>query len=400
MSALRSTLLPTLILAALAALGPFSVDTYLPGFWVIAQELRTTVPEMQQTLTAYLLPFALMTLWHGAISDAIGRLTAMRQGLLVFIGASIGCAWADSLFTLCLFRVVQGLSAGAAIVVARAIVRDLYSGITAQRVMAQLQMAFALAPAIAPMLGGVLLDVHWRMIFIFLALYAAAALTAAHFFLRESLTIEQRRPLNAQAIIHGYREVAADLSLWPIVIAASASFAGFFIYVMSAPVFLMRHLHLGSDQFGIMFVPTVCGMIIGSWLARQAAPRMRERALLSLCFLWMGLWAAINIAISIWPPADPRWHIAPLALYNIGMSMAAPTLTLAALDRHDRLRGTVSSILAFVQVMFSVFSAAVLGPWLWDSLLGLALGSSVFLVLAWICVLQCPLFSSSSATSP
>ncbi|HYG32082.1 MAG TPA: MFS transporter, partial [Methylophilaceae bacterium] len=138
------------VLASLAALAPFAIDTYLPAFTVLEQDLGTNTNAIQQSLTFYLLPYAIMTLWHGAISDSIGRLATIKWGLGIFILASIGCAFAPNVETLWFFRVTQGLSAGAGNVVARAMVRDLFEGAQAQRVMATVQMLFGIAPAVAP----------------------------------------------------------------------------------------------------------------------------------------------------------------------------------------------------------------------------------------------------------
>ena len=136
-------------------------------------DLRTSDLHIQQSLTVYLLPYALMTLWHGAISDAIGRITTIKWGLGIFVLASIGCAFAPNVETLWFFRALQGASGGAGNTVARAMVRDLFEGAAAQRVMATVQMLFGIAPAIAPIIGGMLLGIHWQAIFIFLAIYAA-----------------------------------------------------------------------------------------------------------------------------------------------------------------------------------------------------------------------------------
>ncbi|HQR51186.1 MAG TPA: MFS transporter, partial [Methylophilaceae bacterium] len=131
-----------IILAALAALAPFAIDTYLPAFPVLETALGGSALELQQSLTFYLLPYALMTLWHGAISDEIGRLAAIRWGLSVFILASVGCAFAPNVETLWFFRALQGISGGAGHVVARAMVCDLFQGAQAQRVMATVLMLF------------------------------------------------------------------------------------------------------------------------------------------------------------------------------------------------------------------------------------------------------------------
>ncbi len=366
------------VLAALAALAPFAIDTYLPAFPVLAQELGGTTLDVQQSLTLYLLPYALMTLWHGAISDAIGRLAAMRWGLLVFALASVGCALAPNIETLWFFRVLQGLSGGAGNVVARAMVRDLFEGVAAQRVMAQVQMIFGLAPAVAPIIGGLLLGIHWQAIFVFLCLYALLALAAAYRYLPETVPEVRRVPLAPRQVVNGYRTVFSDREFNRLAVAFGANFAGFFLYVLAAPVFLIEQLGLTDQQFGWMFVPTVLGMVTGSWLARRAAGRLADGKLLRLAYAWMGGVVVLNLAVCAWLPAAPWLNILPIALYNVGMAFAMPVLSVAALDRHPRLRGTAASGQAFAQMLLSTVSAGLLIPLLWSHPIGLALGMGGF----------------------
>src|SRR3954471_20281157 len=143
-----------LLLAALAMLGPFSVDTYLPAFPNIEATLDATPIEVQQTLTAYMFAFAFMMLWHGALSDAYGRRNVILVALCVFAVASLGCAAAHSIEYLWAFRMLQGVSAGAGVVIGRAIIRDLYADSRATRLLSLVTMIFSIAPAIAPILGG------------------------------------------------------------------------------------------------------------------------------------------------------------------------------------------------------------------------------------------------------
>lgn len=380
-----SSIVISAVLASLAALAPFAIDTYLPAFPALAQALGGTTLGLQQSLTAYLLPYALMTLWHGAISDAIGRLTAIRWGLGVFALASIGCAFAPNVETLWFFRVVQGASAGAGNVVARAMVRDLFAGVAAQRVMAQVQMIFGLAPAVAPIIGGLLLGIHWQAIFLFLFLYAVAALIAAQKLLPETVPVEKRVPLSAHQVLKGYKQAFTDIEFVKLIVAFGANFAGFFVYVLASPVFLIEHLGLNEHQFGFMFIPTVCGMVLGSYLARHAAGRFDAHHILRFAYLWMASTAALNIAVCLWLPTNPWINIAPIALYNVGMALALPVMSIAALDRLPRLRGTAASAQAFMQMLLSTVSAGLLIPLIWHSTLGLALGMTGYLLLGWIC---------------
>lgn len=380
-----SQTLIAVILASLAALAPFAIDTYLPAFPAIEGDLGATTLQLQQSLTAYLLPYALMTLWHGAISDAIGRLTTIRLGLLLFALASIGCALAPNVETLWFFRMVQGISAGAGNVVARAMVRDLFEGAMAQRVMAQVQMIFGLAPAIAPIIGGLLLGIHWQAIFVFLAIYALLTMQAAQMLLPETMPVEKRVPLSVHQVLTGYRQVFGDREFMRLALGFGANFAGFFVYVLAAPVFLIRHLGLNEHQFGMMFVPTVLGMVCGSWLARRAAGRLEDALILRLAYAWMGGAVILNVAICLLLPSSLIFNILPIALYNVGMAFAMPVLSVAALDRHPRLRGTAASGQAFIQMFLSTLSAGAIIPLLWDRPIGLALGMSGYAFIGWYC---------------
>lgn len=361
------------VLAALAALAPFAIDTYLPAFQVLADALNTDTLSIQQSLTFYLLPYAAMTLCHGAISDAIGRITTIKWGLAIFVLASIGCALATDIHTLWLFRALQGMSGGAGNTIARAMVRDLFEGVQAQRVMATVQMLFGIAPAVAPMLGGLMLGIHWQAIFLFLAIYAAITLWAAMRFLPETMPIEKRMPFSLHRIAHTYGNMLGNRLFLLLIITVSLNFSAFFIYVLASPVFLMEHLHLSSQQFSYLFVPTVSGMMLGSWLSAKAAGRWSSRRMFTLAYGWMLAVASLNVllqwlAISVWWLA-----ILPIALFNIGMATAMPILSIAALDCYPKVRGTAASAQAFMQMLCSAISSALIVPMVWHSTLSLAL---------------------------
>lgn len=375
-----------LVLASLAALAPFAIDTYLPAFPTLEAALHGTTVEIQQSLTFYLLPYALMTLWHGAISDSIGRIAAIKWGLGVFIVASIGCAFAPNVETLWFFRALQGMSGGAGNVVARAMVRDLFEGPQAQRVMATVQMLFGIAPAVAPIIGGVLLGIHWQAIFIFLALYAAVSLWAAVKYLPETMPPSKRMPLSARQVKKDYGLIFSDREFNYVVFALGANFAGFFLYVLASPVFLVKHLGLNQHQFGWMFIPTVCGMILGSYLAKRAAGRFSRQKVVQAAYVWMTAIVLLNIAICFFLPANPIYNIAPIALFNIGMALAMPVLSLAALDRHPKIRGTAASGQAFVQMLLSTVSAGLIVPLVWYAPSGLALAMAGYLVFGWVVI--------------
>jgi DHA1 family bicyclomycin/chloramphenicol resistance-like MFS transporter len=372
----------SLVLAGLAALAPFAIDTYLPAFPGLELALLASPLELQQSLTFYLLPYALMTLWHGAISDSIGRITTIKWGLGVFVLASIGCAFANNIETLWFFRVLQGLSGGAGNVVARAMVRDLFEGPQAQRVMATVQMLFGIAPAVAPIIGGLLLGIHWQAIFVFLALYAAISLWAAVRYLPETMPKEKRMPLSAKKVLSSYRLIFSDKEFNLVVLASAANFAAFFIYVLASPVFLVKQLGLSDQQFGYMFIPTVCGMVLGSYLAKRAAGVYTSQQVLKVAYAWMGAMVLLNLVVCLNLAVTPFFNILPVALFNVGMALAMPILSLAALDRHAKIRGTAASGQAFVQMLLSAVSAGVIVPLVWAEPLGLAIAMAAYLLFS------------------
>ena len=372
----------SLVLAGLAALAPFAIDTYLPAFPGLELALVASPLELQQSLTFYLLPYALMTLWHGAISDSIGRITTIKWGLGVFVLASIGCAFANNIETLWFFRVLQGLSGGAGNVVARAMVRDLFEGPQAQRVMATVQMLFGIAPAVAPIIGGLLLGIHWQAIFVFLALYAAISLWAAVRYLPETMPKEKRMPLSAKKVLSSYRLIFSDKEFNLVVLASAANFAAFFIYVLASPVFLVKQLGLSDQQFGYMFIPTVCGMVLGSYLAKRAAGIYTSQQVLKVAYAWMGAMVLLNLVVCLNLAVTPFYNILPVALFNVGMALAMPILSLAALDRHAKIRGTAASGQAFVQMLLSTVSAGLIVPLVWAEPLGLAMAMAAYLLFS------------------
>lgn len=392
----QSSAIIPFVLAALAALAPFAIDTYLPAFNVMGDELGASQVHIQQSLTFYLMPYALMTLFHGAISDAIGRVTTIKWGLSIFVLASIGCAFAPNVETLWFFRALQGASGGAGNTVARAMVRDLFEGPQAQRVMATVQMLFGIAPAVAPMIGGLLLGIHWQMIFLFLALYAGLSLAAAVVYLPETMPVEKRLPLSARQVLSSYRKIFGDREFRNIVLATGANFSAFFVYVLASPVFLLKHLGLSAGQFGFMFIPTVCGMIIGSYLAKRAAGRYTHQQVIKLAYVWMSVVVLLNLVICYLLPSKPWYNILPIALFNVGMALAMPVLSLAALDRHPKIRGTAASGQAFIQMLLSTVSAGIIVPFLWYAPSGLALAMAGYLIFGWFTILRTQLWNKST----
>ena len=373
------------ILACLAAIGPFSIDTYLPAFPEIRASLNASQASLKQSLTAYLLPYCFMILWHGAISDSIGRRKTVLIGLAVYALASIGSATAPNIQALLVCRAVQGLAAGAGMVVGRAMIRDLFEGAAAQRLMAQVQMIFGIAPAIAPIIGGWLLGLfNWHATFWFLAFFAIALMILVWKYLPETLDPAKRQSLLPAKVLGNFKRVFSHKSLLPLALTVGCNFGGFFLYVLAAPVFLLEHLKVSNQGFGWLFVPTVTGMILGSYASRRLAGKRTPAETVSLAYQFMFAAVALNILVCLFVEPGIPWSVIPIMIYNFGMALAVPTITLLALDLFPTMRGLVSSAQAFIQTLISALSAALVVPLLYHSPLAMALGMAAYVLLGFV----------------
>lgn len=356
-----------LILASLTALAPFAIDTYLPAFHVMEIDLSTNSNYIQQTLTFYLIPYTFMTIFHGAISDSIGRIKTIKYGLTLFIIGSIGCALSTSIEMLWISRILQGMGGGAGNVVARAMVRDLYSGAMAQKVMATVQIIFGIAPAIAPMVGGLLLNFNWQSIFIFLVIYSILITFFSTRFLPETVDEKDRLPFNMHSVLTRYKNLLIDNNFIFLVLAVSFNFSAFFLYVLASPIFLVDHLGLNSSQFGYLFIPTVTGMILGSFISKRTAGIVSPDKLLKFAYTWMFLIASVNVFFCYFFQNILWINIGFVALYNVGMASAMPLISIKALDCFPKARGTAASGQAFSQMFISSIVAGIVVPFVWGS---------------------------------
>ncbi len=364
------------ILACLSMLGAFSIDTYLPSFPSIAAEFQIGLDIVQQTLTVFLLAMAVMTLFHGTLSDAVGRRPVILCGLVVYMTASIGAFFAGSFSFLLLCRLVQGMSAGVGMVVGRAMIRDRFSGPEAQTVMAYTTVVFGLAPVVAPILGGWLEVVFgWRSVFGFLSLFGFLLLVACWLKLPESLPPGRRSPLRFRATLKDYATVGSDprflLQSLAIALAASA----LFIYISAAPVFVLQILRLSETSFAWLFAPLIAGIMAGSLAAGRVAHCWRpERAIRIGFFIMIGA-AIVNVLYATFFTVAIPWAVIPIMLCTFGMAFVSPAMTILTLDLYPTRRGMAASLQsAFVMGAFSIYSGLVV-PLLFGSALKLACGA-------------------------
>jgi len=372
------------LLASLAMLGTFSVDMYLPAFPAIEADLRATPLELQQTLSTYMVAYAFMMLWHGSLSDALGRRAVVLAGLLVYSIASLGCAIAGNIESLWLFRTLQGICAGSGLVVGRAIIRDRFHGPEAQRLMSQITMVFGIAPALAPIVGGTLLNLlGWRSIFWMLFVVVAALLGWAAARLPETLPPSQRQPLHPASLWHNYANVLTRLDFLLLASITALNFTAFFTYIAAAPTFLIDRLGVTTWGFAWLFVPMIGGVMIGAFISGRVAGRTSPWRTIQFGYVMTFAGAISDLLISFLLPPRPIWNVAPIMIFTIGSSVIMPSVTLLLLDLFPTMRGLASSLQGFVQFALGAFDAAVIAPWLARSLEALALGMAFFTVASY-----------------
>lgn len=368
------------MLAALATLSPFAIDTYIPALAAVREGLGATAVQTQQSLSAYMFGLALMALWHGAISDALGRRPVVLAGLVIYSIAAIGCALATDVHVLIAWRFVQGLAGGVGMIVVRAIVRDTMQGAAAQRVLSYVMMMFGVAPAIAPIIGGWLYQwLGWRSIFWFLFIGGAVLTAWAAIALRETLPKSQRQSLHPVALAQGYWRLLRLPAFWTLSLAPAFAFQAFFQYIGAAHPFMVEQLGFRETQFAYLFVSTVAGFMLGAAISGRVAGKWSIRRTASVAYSLMLGAALFSVGYhSLYPPS-PLLSIAPIFVSTTGISMFSPVTQLLVMELVPAARGLAASCHACVQLLVSAISLGIVSIALSGSTLTLALGQ-----LGWV----------------
>ena len=372
----------SVLLAALGMLGPFAIDTYLPAFAGIARSLDATPLQIQQTLSAYLFAFAVMSLFHGALSDSFGRRPVVLTGIAMFTLASAGCALASTIGELIFFRALQGLSTGAGIVVSRAVIRDMFPPDAAQRVMAQVTLFFGAAPAIAPIVGGFLF-VHagWHAVFWFLTGIGVVLWLANWWLLPETLHRDHRQSFAVRHLMRGYLELGLNKRFILLALASGVPFNGMFLYVLSAPAFLGEQLHLAPTQFFWFFRCTIGGIMAGAWTSGRLAGRIQPARQIRIGFAIMLAVSVLNLAANLLFRAEAWWALIPIGLYAYGWAMMTPVVTLMVLDLFPMRRGMAASLQAFVGSAANGLVAGAVSPLVMHDTVSLAAASLLLMMV-------------------
>jgi MFS transporter, DHA1 family, multidrug resistance protein len=348
------------LLGFIIAVGPVSVDMYLPAFAEIAQRFGAGVPQL--TLASYFAGFAAGQMAQGLLSDRFGRRGPLAAGLLLYCLASLGCAFAPSAWSFCVFRALAAFGAAASIVVPRAMVRDLADGTQAASLMSDVMVVMSVAPVIAPVLGSVvLLFSSWRVIFVLAALYGVAGLYVVVRHLPETLRVAHRTKLGFLPALQLFRQVLSEQGFLVHACIGSLGMAALFAYLAGAPLVFMGQGGVTPSTFGLLLAALGVAMIgffrINGWLVRRrGAPFALD--------VGIGIWllaGAMLCALAWTGHTDPPAVFAALLVFSLGYSFIPSNSQVGALSRHAGHAATATSLMSTLQYCTGALAGALIG---------------------------------------
>jgi DHA1 family bicyclomycin/chloramphenicol resistance-like MFS transporter len=367
-AATRPTLTPLLlaVLALLSSFTPLSIDMYLPALPVIAVDLRGTAGDIQLTLSAFMIAFGAGQIFYGPAGDRFGRRPVILSGLVIYIAASIGCAFAAEAGHLVLLRFLQGLAACGGVVLARTMVRDLAEKDQAARAMSLMMACTSIAPMLAPLIGGqVLWFLGWRAIFWVLALVGVVALVFAWLRLPETLRPEYRQPLVLSSILKRFGELVRHRAFMGYAFTSTFQFSALMSFLSGSPFVFIEKYGIAPRAYGLIFGGMIIFMTLGSLLNAKFAPVFGANRILRYAVivpavvgptaLVLGLIEARYGTIGLWP------FLLCFAPQIATISLIGPNSMAMALQRYPHMAGTASSLMGVMQFGIGAIFGAVVG---------------------------------------
>ncbi|MCV7255806.1 multidrug effflux MFS transporter [Mycobacterium hackensackense] len=350
------------VLGLLIALGPLTIDMYLPALPRIAGDLSVSSSVVQLTLTGTLAGLALGQLVVGSLSDSLGRRRPLMAGIVLHMVASLICLFAPNIVVLGLGRGLQGVGAAAASVVAIAVVGDLYTGTAAATVMSRLMLVLGVAPVVAPSLGAVvLLKASWHWVFAALVVLAGALLLMAALALPETLPVSHRRPLHVRNILATYGELLRDVRFVILVLVAALGMAGLFGYIAAAPFVLQGHYGLGQQAFALVFGAGAVALIGATQANVLLLKRFTPQTITVSALAVSAVTAAVFVALALGEVGGLWGFLVPIWLILAAMGLVIPNAPAVALSRHSDAAGTAAALLGAAQFGLGAAVAPLVG---------------------------------------
>ena len=361
MLALTSTW-TTILLAAAVALGPLATDMYLPALPQIGSDFGSGADAVQLTLSLYMAGFALAQLVCGPIADRFGRKPVMIAGFLLFDIASVGCELATDIETLILCRFLQALGGSAGPVLGRAAIRDIYTPREAAKILAILASIMALAPAIAPTLGGLLVTgFGWPAIFLALGGYAAVMAVVVAIGIPESLRPEHRQPLRPSSLLGNYRRIATDVSFLGYTLTNALIFSGLFAFLSGSSFVLIDFLGVKPEHFGLFFACMVAGYVTGNLASVRLGSRLEPDQVLLRGLVIAVAGGSLMAGLAMAEVYNVWAVILPQALFMIGVGMVMPQTMAGAMANFPTMAGSASALFGFTQMAVAACGGALVG---------------------------------------
>ncbi|GAA1699398.1 multidrug effflux MFS transporter [Microbacterium sediminicola] len=334
-----------ILLGALTALGPFTIDLYLPAFPQLEADFQTTAAAIQLTLTGTMIGFAVGQLVVGPLSDKLGRRLPLVGVTILHVLASAAAAISPDLITLSAARFFMGFGAAAGGVVAMAIVRDLFGGKRLVVMLSRLALVSGVAPVLAPLLGSALLIVMpWQGIFVVLAAYGIVMLTTTLLFIPETLPPARRHERGATTLAQRYRGVLTDRVFLGVLVIGGMAFSGLFSYLSASPFLFQDGYGFDPQAYGVLFAVNSVGVVIGVQSASRLAARFGPQWVLAFSTAGLVVFGSAiiitdMIGLGLWGT------IIPLFLFITSVGFTFPCVQVLALDRHGKAAGTAASLL-------------------------------------------------------
>ncbi|MGR3466135.1 multidrug effflux MFS transporter [Limimaricola sp.] len=351
------------VLGLLSAVGPFTIDMYLPGLPGLASDLNVDEAAAQATISAYFMAFGLAQLIYGPMADAVGRKRPVYIGVGIFLLATIGCALAPSLPWLVAFRALQGFGCAALMVVPRAMVRDMYTGHEATRLVAMIMLVISVSPMLAPLSGALMMTfTGWRGIFWALAVIGGLALLLTIVALRETLPAERRRPVRPRLLAVSAKRLLRDPTFMALTFVSGFGMASFFVFIASASFVYTEQYGLTPMQFSLAFAANAVGFFGASQFAASLGRRIGLMRMLRLALTGFAFFALTLLAITAAGHASLPVLMGLLLCGNACLGLVIPTSQVMALDPHGEIAGLASSMGGTLQMLTGGVMVAVTGP--------------------------------------
>lgn len=385
------------LLAALVALGPLSVDVYLPAMPTMMTALDTDIWHMHLTLSTYLTGFALFHLVCGPLADRYGRKPILIGGTALFVLACLGCSFSSTVEELLVFRFIQGVGACVGPTLARAVARDVFGPTRAARALSLIAMLMALAPAVAPTMGGIMmLWFPWPVIFVFLGVYGVAMVVLIHIFLAESLP--RRQSLHPLSIARNYELLFCSPVFITATFASGFIYAGLLAYLSSSSFVYIDMLGVPLEYFGLIFLTSVVGYMSGSAISARMSRNFDSELTVLVGALLTAAAAATMWLGSRLLPGSIWVLVLPMMVYATGMGLVLPNAMALALRPFPHIAGTASALLGFIQMSLSASATALVGTYLRDTPAPML--NFMFLITVFALILSAGLYRGYARTKP